>query len=753
MLRPAVAANVLVVDGDGYAFRHALIREAVHDDLLPGEHTPAAHAGSPRRWRPTPALVPGRAAPSRAGHHWYAAHDTHLGAGRRVAGGRGRRKALAYAERLTMLARVLELWDQVPDAAERIGADHVTVLENAASAADEAGEFDRGIKLVTAALRELEETAGDAGGPGTAGPDPARVAVMLELRGRMRYQMARPGFVEDLRAAVATLPADPPTPERARALATLGNYVRLSTDIDEARKAAAESLAVARALGDPVSEADALITGFCADVDYLDEDHLAEVEKTAEGTGNQRILLRFHVIKSHFLEGAGRHEEAAEVAERGIELAREFGVARTQGTFLCINQAEPLVSLGRWDEALRVLNHAREQDPPVTTRTSLHVLAGWIALARGDLATAKDRLEVSAEVLRLEMKWLKTQDYFTTLWLKANVELAEGRHEEALESLQPVLDHPGFPDDTRYALPALVTGASVCAESGDSAAEVLRRFEERAAGLQIVGPLQEAHKLTFDAELARARGVLDLAAWDAAAAAWESLGNPYHRARALYRAAEAALAGGDHDAAASRLRTAEELARGLGAAPLAERVAGLLRRTRTSPRGRRAGAARADAARVRGAAAGRRGPQQPRHRRGAVHLGEDRQRARVQHPREAGRDQPRRGRRDRPPPVPVRGRVRPQRCARRALSGAPVIRRRGSPLRRTPPPDRRTTRELRGRPSRRRARGGRRCLAARRGVPAPFRPLPSVAVGTRSVSARHADEGRRKKPTGTGRIP
>jgi len=36
-LRPAVAANVLLADSDGYAFRHALIREAVHDELLPGE--------------------------------------------------------------------------------------------------------------------------------------------------------------------------------------------------------------------------------------------------------------------------------------------------------------------------------------------------------------------------------------------------------------------------------------------------------------------------------------------------------------------------------------------------------------------------------------------------------------------------------------------------------------------------------------------------------------------------------------------
>ena len=36
-LRPAVAANVLLAGSEGYAFRHALIREVVHDELLPGE--------------------------------------------------------------------------------------------------------------------------------------------------------------------------------------------------------------------------------------------------------------------------------------------------------------------------------------------------------------------------------------------------------------------------------------------------------------------------------------------------------------------------------------------------------------------------------------------------------------------------------------------------------------------------------------------------------------------------------------------
>ena len=43
-LRPAVDANVLVSDADGYAFRHQLIREAVLEEMLPGERAQAHRA-------------------------------------------------------------------------------------------------------------------------------------------------------------------------------------------------------------------------------------------------------------------------------------------------------------------------------------------------------------------------------------------------------------------------------------------------------------------------------------------------------------------------------------------------------------------------------------------------------------------------------------------------------------------------------------------------------------------------------------
>ncbi|TDD95419.1 helix-turn-helix transcriptional regulator [Actinomadura rubrisoli] len=598
VLRPAVAANVLVVDGDGYAFRHALIREAVHDDLLPGEYT-RLHTRYAQALENDPGLVPSGRLWVELSHHWLAAHDTTwaLVASWRAAA--DARKALAYAECLTMLSRVLELWERVPDAAERIGADHVKVLEDAAFAADQAGEYDRGIKLASAALRDIEA----AGASGVRGPAEvrARSAALLELRARMYYQVARPGFVEDLRAAEKALRGDPPTALRARVLTTLATYVRLTTDIDEARAAASESLAIARELADPVTEADALMTLFCADIDY--DSHaaayaspaapLADVEAAVLRSGDQRVRLRYAVVKSHYLEGAGRHEEAAAVARRGTEKARELGVTRTQGSFLCINQAEPLVSLGRWDEAVAVLKQAMDQDPAITIRTSLLVLSGEVALARGDLPTARERLAAAREVMTLKMKWLKTQDYFATLRLEARFALAEGRPADALDAVREVIDKSGLPDDARYAWPVLVIGATACAELGaatpatasSEASAALEHIVGRAARLQVAGPLQAAYRLMFNAEADRARGVLDQPAWDAAADTWHTLGNPFNRAEALARAAEAALAGGDHEGAAERLGAASEIAQDLGAAPLAACVDDLLRRTRAPRRG------------------------------------------------------------------------------------------------------------------------------------------------------------------------
>jgi DNA-binding CsgD family transcriptional regulator len=108
------------------------------------------------------------------------------------------------------------------------------------------------------------------------------------------------------------------------------------------------------------------------------------------------------------------------------------------------------------------------------------------------------------------------------------------------------------------------------------------------------GPAQHAHQLTFAAETIRASqapggagpedepdaGRAACAAWDAAAQAWEPVGQRYPLSIALLRGAEAAVSAGDRDGGGTRLAQASALARDLGGQPLAGEIARLARRAR-----------------------------------------------------------------------------------------------------------------------------------------------------------------------------
>ncbi|MCW2883456.1 MAG: transcriptional regulator, LuxR family [Streptosporangiaceae bacterium] len=563
LLRPAVAANVIIVEGDGYCFRHALIREAVHDDLLPGEHT-RLHTRYAEALEQDPELVPSGRAAVELAHHWHSAHNVTWALISAWRAALAALKAAAHSEALSMLSRVLELWDRVPDAAARIGHDQTQVLEKAVMAADLAGESERGIKLATAALKQVD--------------DPERAACLLEQRGRLSLQLRRPEGIADLHEAIRLVPAEPPTTGRARALATMAEQLFKMLGKGEARAAAEEAVAMARQVGDPLAEASGLLTLLCLDGGIIDVDEslaqLDRIEPIAEGAAAFRPVLRVAVNRSHVLEGAGRHEEATKVARRGVEQAGRFGLSRVSGTILAINLAEPLVSLGRWDEALTVIEQAQEQDPPLSHRAALQELAGEIWVARGDLPAAAAALEAASSLTARDAT-RRSEDLFAVIRLEAVLLLGQGRPELVPAAVEPVVADARLSDDARYAWPVLVLAAKACLAIGDE--RTLAAVRARAGKLPVLGPLQRAHQLTFDATVAPA-GVADPAAWDTAAAAWESLSQPYARARALMGAATAALASGDREGAGVRLRRAGELAERLSARPLYETISDLSRR-------------------------------------------------------------------------------------------------------------------------------------------------------------------------------
>ena len=581
-LRPAVTANVLRAEADGYAFRHELIREAVHEDLLPGEHG-RLHSRFAEAIDADDTLVPpGRAAIEMA-HHWNSAHDATwaLIAAWQAAAQAGR--AVAPAERLDLLARVLELWDQVPDAAERIGADHVSVLEEATTAAHDSGEYERAIALASAALKEIDPEA-----------EPVRVAKLLRQRGNFGLNLGRHDYLDDLERALELMSAEASLTTRALILLAIS---RCGREVGRDRAYAEEALVLGRRGGDLAVQADALLTlaMFRADPtaqqagsDSEPIRQIAEGRALAERVGSDDLLLKAAINESHLLEGAGEHELAARAAARGIAAATEWGLLRTKGSVLAINQAEPLWALGRWDEALEVADRALRLSPLPIRRSQLEVITGLIALARGDLPAAAAAAAGARAGLRGVL--YEDQHQLPLATFEILLALRSAGPDAGLAAATQVMDSWALSSATpRYAWPVLVAGATAAVAAVRQqvdATATMERLRTIAEKLEAHGRRQHALRLTFIAagqafiRLAAGAPADPRTAWDEAAAAWEATGEPYPLAQALLRSAEAATAAGDREAATERLRTAASLAAGLGAGALGVEIAGLARRAR-----------------------------------------------------------------------------------------------------------------------------------------------------------------------------
>ncbi|WP_433332144.1 ATP-binding protein [Spirillospora sp. CA-294931] len=547
-LRPALRANLLLVEGDVYVFRHALIREVLYEDVLPGERIPL-HERYAEALEKDPSLVPPGCAAVQTAHHWHVARrhpERALNAAWCAAA--EARESLAYSEQLQMLLQVLDLWKDAP---EQIGASHSDVLEEAVRAAMASGEGPEAMRLIARALGENS--------------DAAREGRLLAYRGELRHALGLPGDLTDLREAARIVPRGHRS--RASVLNILANRMLTIPRDDEGLAAAEEAVAAAQAAGDRTMATINLEYARARSGD-LDErlPRFAAARETAHRLGDEHALLHAYRCEADLLIGVGRYERAAATARYGLATATRAGLVRTAGPTHAGNLAESLIALGRWDEAVETLEHALDLAPTPSLRAYLRTLRGTVALGRGDLDLAQSTAAYARDVFGRGTSY--AQDYLLLVRLEADLLIARDRRAEAARLVERELAVVDFASSPRYFWPVLAAGAGAGAEG----------LEPVAAALPADGPVQRAHRLCFTAETGRP----DL--WCRVADAWCELEQPYPRAIALLHAAERAAEEGDRAASTRHLRTAAALAEALDAAPLVEWAGRLAKVTRVSVR-------------------------------------------------------------------------------------------------------------------------------------------------------------------------
>ncbi|MGP3688633.1 helix-turn-helix transcriptional regulator [Streptomyces sp. IBSNAI002] len=597
-LRAAVGANILLAttDGDGYRFRHSLVREAVSDDLLPGERS-RLNRHYAQALEADESLIRAEERVIRLANYWYQANDPAKALPAVLAASVAARRRHAYSEQLRLLERAMDLWDSAPDEVRGAlrpaddtdvyppcGCDpastplrRLDLMAEATVAARYGGERERALKITKMALRTLED-----------GHDPLRAAWFWTERSRLVAGLGRSDGWEEIAKAQELVRGLPPSQVHAEVLVRAAGWGMLHNPGPGNLEAAQRAVAYARMVGAEEVELNARITVGCLLTDAGTGEagftELRTVKDRATELGLTMLAGRAHINLTSQLESTGRSREAVELAEEGAELVGRSRLFDTEA-WVRGNMAESLYSLGRWDEATAAARRTLLVGQSAAPRGSASARLAYLALARGELTEAAHQL--AAAHSHFGTHDTQPQHRIPLYRLAVGIAAGEGRITDVRSETAAAIEY-GFPlGQHRYAWPLLLAAATAEADSrglpaaDTGRAEALDALRSAARPLPAPAPVWEAHAAYLRAELLRAEDRDTVADWTAVEAAVRPLERPYLLARARHRLAEALLAaGGCRDAAAALLRTAHATADRLGSRRLREDLALLAQRAR-----------------------------------------------------------------------------------------------------------------------------------------------------------------------------
>jgi len=586
-LREALDRGALIVDpvSGRFRFRHELLREAVERRLLPGERR-ALHArhAAVLQARPDLADPSPAGAASELAHHWAAADRVPEAYAASMVAGQAAVAIHAHALAHRQFEHAMDLEERLSADARTSVAERVALQRAAADAADLSGDLARAVALTHASLELVDPTED----PATAGLLHGRLGYLGWLSGDGATALA------EHRLAVALVPAEPPSAERARVLGGLGGALMGMGRWAESRATCEAAIDCAASVGALAEESRAR-NMLGSDLVALGEvdagiEQLQEACRLAAETGNTELLIVGHHNLALNLLQADRFEEALAEASQGRIDAREHGLERRFGQDLAALQADVLLRLGRWDEADVVTLEGLALDPLGIGTTYLSAVRARLLALRGHGEEARRRL-ATIDLTALDpdvaafVAAVTAEAALATVTDSAN---ALASVEEGLASLEGL-------DDVLWTAPLVAIGIRTAADETErsrAGREPARSAAARSAADPLVArmPWLEAHARTRGAEawltVARAEstrlaGTADAQAWSEAVSAWEALPDPFAAAYARLRHAEARLrVDGMRASVDAELRAAHAIAVSLGADPLRLAIEALAGRAR-----------------------------------------------------------------------------------------------------------------------------------------------------------------------------
>ena len=582
-LREAVAEHVLVTGDDGrLRFRHALLREVVYDDLLPGErgelHLALARAlearlgGGHDEEAELAAAIAG---------HYAAAGDQPAALRASVQAALAARDVHAYGEAAELAERALELWPRVAGAERQIPVTRVDLLRLAASAHHVAGDRERAEVLLRRALDEVDE-----------GTEVELYADLLAQLSRNQWSLNQGvEAVETAEHALSLLPDSEPSRERVALMAWLARTRFLRGRFRDAIDDGEPALAAAVHLGDQHVEGEVLNTLGMAEIGLgrVDEG-VALLERAIQISRDTDDLDNLGYAYSNLadmLNLAGRTREALDKAREGAAVVP--GRLARMHDWLMLTVAQLAFEAGEW-ELMR--GHLGRSIAP-TDRLSIYPLMveAEVALGEGDEERADRQLRAVESLVAssTEPQWIGwygalegelRRRRFDLTGARAVVEHALGRLEVCTDDVMRIARASAVGARVEGDMARRARDLREAPQQRDALARLRIHLSRLDAAAQEGGPVEAAWLAYGKAEMASARGRNSAALWRQAAGQWDALDRPYHAAIMRSREAEAAVETGDRAQAEAPAQAALTTARELGSQWLVGEVEGLARRAR-----------------------------------------------------------------------------------------------------------------------------------------------------------------------------